>query len=525
MSRVESSLSSVSLASVASVAAMALGGTLIWFQQQRQQRQRLSEDRRTSKNAPPPPPPHAASWIPYVGAALRLGQRGLLDFVRSTARELGHRRHHHNKNHAAAHDESVVVSPPPPTTSGVPVFTATVLGEKCLFFADPADLMTVFRGKYQKYLDALSLQKHFVKDVLGADKVALEETFQPDVLKIGIQQYHHYLFKGPELERSMGAVLRFFMDWLPSVADDSWKTYGLYEFVSTAIFKASTGPLMSYAVAESDDALTNFFKFDKGTIPLFNGVPAFLMSSAIRGRDELLKLVRSEDYWDRASPLMMERKKNVPCSENSLDRANLGLLWASSGNSIPAVFWLVLRLLEDPPAWRACLSQVNEVIAKRNKKGSSDNGTSEPSNGFTLQELDELTLLESAFSESLRMYQGNVTARKVVKAFSFETASGQTYWIPEGTKLMAVWSVLHSDPHVHKQPEEFRYDRFVDKKKQYTCANGQVLTHDPIIPFGGGSHLCPGYVNRRFNGLAAAVHSFRIFTLLTSFHSCSLREY
>eukprot|EP00977_Amphora_coffeiformis_P022074 scaffold10368_cov180-Amphora_coffeaeformis.AAC.7 len=266
---------------------------------------------------------------------------------------------------------------------------------------------------------------------------------------------------------------------------------------------------MSNAVPRSDDAFANFCKFDKGVIALFNNAPAFLLSSATKARDALMSMVQSDEYWKKASPLMMERKNVLlgkHLSEGSMARANLGLLWASSGNSIPAVFWLVLRLLEDPEAWQACLAQVKDIVAKR-----KTNSKGEIPSGFTLEELDEMTLLESAFQESLRMYQANVTARRVVQGFSLETASGQTYWIPEGTKLMAIWSVLHMDPHVHEQPEEFRYDRFVDKKKEYTFANGQALKHDPVIPFGGGSHLCPG---RKFISYEARLFCAMLMTSL-----------
>lgn len=456
------------------MSAVALGALVL-----RRQQSTASSSTKTT-NAQLPTPPHVHSWVPFVGSGIAMGQKGLLGFVRSAAQGLAKRQ-----------------------DANVSVFTATVLGDPCLFFADPADVMTVFKAKYQKYLDVLSLQKQFVGHALGASPDEVEESFRPDMIKAGTQQYHHYLFKGPELERSMISVQKFFLEWLPNVADNAWKRQNLYKLVSSAIFRASTGPLLSFAVPKSDEAFENFITFDKNVIPLFNNIPRFLLSKAIKARDGLLSLVASKEYWDQASPLMMERKKTLGLSDGSLDRANLGLLWASSGNSAPAVFWLVLRLLEDPEAWKACLAQVNQIVAKR------DNSYMQA--GFTLSELDEMTLLESAFQESLRMYQANATARKVVQGFELETASGQSYWIPAGTKLMAIWNVLNMDPHVHQQPEEFRYNRFVDKEQTYTFADGQVLKHDPIIPFGGGSHLCPG---RKFISYEARLFCAMLMTSL-----------
>jgi hypothetical protein len=461
---------------VASLSAIVWGASQLLLSQQKQPTY-------TSKDKAPttPPPPHLHSWVPYVGSGIAMGQLGLLGFIRSATQQLSTR--YGNGTH-------------------ISVFTATVLGDHCLFLADPADLMIVFKAKYQKYLDAFSLQKQFVKNALGASPDELQETFRSDLVKQAAEQYHHYLFKGPELERSMQSVQQLFLEWIPTtvptVPDDetssSWKRYNLYQFVCSAIFKASTGPFLSWEVARSDEAFQNFVTFDKGVIPLFNNLPQCLVSAAVRARNGLLQLVQSQAYWDSASPLMMERKDKLGISEGAMNRANLGLLWASSGNSAPAVFWLVLRLLEDPVAWDACLTQVQQIVAKR--KDKSNSGTPEKEEtSFTLAELDEMTLLDSAFQEALRMYQGNVTARKVVQGFPLETASGDTYWIPAGTKLMSIWSVLHMDPIVHTQPEKFRYDRFVHKGQQtYTFANGQPLKHDPIIPFGGGSHLCPRYV-------------------------------
>lgn len=474
MESLSSSSSSFPLiAGVAScVAAVVVGSLVVW-----QRQQQSSSSRNNTAAAAPPLPPHATSWVPYLGAGWAMGQKGLLGFVRSTAPDL------------------------------CQVFTATVLGERCLFLADPADLASIFKAKYQAYLDDASLQKQFVRNDLGSNAAQVQEMYAADVLKVSKQQYHHYLFKGPELERSMKLVGKFFADWVPLVAsNDTWMTTGLYHLVASAIFKASTGPFLSTAVAQSDEAFENFLAFDKGVIPLYNNVPTFLLSSAVKARDGLLRLVHSQEYWNQASPLMQERKKSLNMSGEALDRANLGLLWASSGNSVPAVFWLVTHLLEDAQAWQACLAQVKDVIAKRNNKEQQD--------GFTLEELDQMTLLESAFSESLRMYQANVTARNVVQGFSLETASGETYWIPEGTKFMAIWSVLHLDPHVHKDPEEFRYDRFVDKKQTYTFANGKVLNHDPIIPFGGGLHLCPGYVKHFIHPMLQLVFRTSHFSVL-----------
>jgi Cytochrome P450 len=119
----------------------------------------------------------------------------------------------------------------------------------------------------------------------------------------------------------------------------------------------------------------------------------------------------------------------------------LGLLWASSGNSVPAVFWTFLHLINDRNAWNACYEQV-QGIAK-----TSDHM-------FTLEELDQLTCLQSAFWEALRLYHGAFTSRVVVDDFLLDATTTtpdnqpdeqqnqkvmKKFLIEKDTQIMSFW--------------------------------------------------------------------------------------
>jgi cytochrome P450 len=184
---------------------------------------------------------------------------------------------------------------------------------------------------------------------------------------------------------------------------------------------------------------------------------------------------------------MKKRHEELPVSPSALDKANLGLLFASVGNSAPAVFWTLCRLLDDAESWNACRAQVEQVVARRND---------EMRTRFSLDDLDQMTLLQSAFWETLRLHSGNFTARRVVEGFELDTREGK-YWIEKGSKLMSFWDVLHSDPDIFDNPDQFQYNRFVNPEQVFTYKSGKKLTHAPVMSFGGGSHLCPG---RKFIG-------------------------
>ena len=418
----------------------------------------------------PVKPPHVWSWIPYLGSAIEMGTN-VTQFIRKNSDA---------NNHA-------------------PVFTATVLGDHCLFIADPEQLTMVFRAKYSKNLDSFSLQKQFTQSVLDCTEEETNQNFGEDLTKVTGKQFHHYLFKGEELQNSMEQVQTIFHKLIPQLVNDddkngssSWKEHNLFDMVVRSIFKATMGPLLSHDIV-TDEMYEQFRIFDSGVIALFNNAPSFLTRQTRRARAYLYQHITTPSFWAQASGFMKARKeaylgKDRQLSEGTMYKSNVGLLWASVGNSAPAVFWVLLLLLEHEDAWKACMDQMETVIAKRgtNQDNSSNN------NVFTLDELDEMTYLESAFTEALRLYQGNITARRVVKDFVLETKS-QNYWIEKGTKIMSWWGILHRDPYVFDKPDEFQFDRFVGKsRKDFSFQDGKTLTHDPVIPFGGGEHLCPG---------------------------------
>jgi hypothetical protein len=434
---------------VASLAAAAVAAALLLYASSTNDSKRPSGTLR---------PPQVRSFLPFLGSAIEMGS-GITKVIR---------KYSHDFN--------------------APVFTATILGDKCVFLADPEIINIVFRSAYQKKLDGLSLQKQFVANVLTCNSTELEENYSDRAMKVGLPQYHHYLFKGEELNTSMGKVQDFFFDFIPELTDQDkgWTQHDLFALVVTAVYKASVGPLLSGSLV-SDESVQAFRMFDAGIIPLFNGAPSLYTRTSTKARQWLLQQLQDPSFWQDASPLMKKRREELPVSPAALDKANLGLLFASVGTSAPAVFWTLCRLLQDEEAWNACRAQVEEVVAKRNDQKRTR---------FSLDDLDQMTFLQSAFWETLRLYSGNFTARRVVEGFEVDTREGK-YWIEKGSKLMSFWDVLHSDPDIFDNPDQFQYDRFVNPEQVFTYKSGKKLTHAPVMSFGGGSHLCPG---RKFIG-------------------------
>lgn len=115
---------------------------------------------------------------------------------------------------------------------------------------------------------------------------------------------------------------------------------------------------------------------------------------------------------------------------------------------------------------------------------------------FSLQDLERMPTIESAFKEALRLRAQSVTARSIVEDVIFDPKMpGQPkYLLKKGTRLLGHQGVVYHDEDIFPQPDEYRYDRFLpstDGTPRVFTKNGKVMV-DPLKTFGGGRHLCPG---------------------------------
>lgn len=405
-------------------------------------------------------PPHVFSFVPYLGSAIEMGS-GITEFIRKYAKKFQS-----------------------------PIFTATIMGDKCVFLADSEITTIVYAPSFQKNFDDLSLQKQFVANVLTASNDEVKMGFDPNLLNQANSQFHHYISKGEELNRTLAKAQELFLQVMPEICDTAleWKTIPFAETVASAVFKGTMPPFISHDLV-SDEAFQRFKLFDSGIIMMFNQAPAFLTKAASEARAALLEQFQSAKFWESASPMMQARRDHLPFSVEAFSKYNLGIFWASVGNTAPAIFWMMVCLLANPEACKDCLEQVQMVDDK--KQGKT----------FSLDDLDEMTLLESAFSEAVRLYSGAFTSRIAKKDFVLQTKEGN-FQIEAGSKIMSWWALLHSDPAVFDNPEKFKFDRFVDNKV-FTFQSGKRVNLP--MGFGGGTHLCPGrkFANYEARMLAA----------------------
>ena len=99
----------------------------------------------------------------------------------------------------------------------------------------------------------------------------------------------------------------------------------------------------------------------------------------------------------------------------------LAMVWASVGNTMPSVFWLVFFLMRNPAAMQAVLEEIQSIRPAADSSGGSSGGCSAD---FTQEELNRMTYMDACITETLRLCSGSLIMRHVKEPCEVTLASG-----------------------------------------------------------------------------------------------------
>ena len=181
-------------------------------------------------------------------------------------------------------------------------------------------------------------------------------------------------------------------------------------------------------------------------------------------------------------------------------RDSLLWVWAGGSNFVPAQFWNLYFLVSNPDAMEAVRQEVDTILSKRRPEDGPFDGT------FTMDELESMVKLESAFKESIRLSMTALIARTVMQDMTIDLKLSNTstrsskYFLEKGSIMFMYPPILHHDPTVFEQPKEYRWNRFYQDEttgkapKKFRTATGETIA-DPFRVFGGGKPICVLAVN------------------------------
>ncbi|KAK0610579.1 cytochrome P450 [Bombardia bombarda] len=306
----------------------------------------------------------------------------------------------------------------------------------------------------------------------------------------------------------------------------------LYQFLRDEMFRASTETLCgSLLLHQSPSFVADFWTFDSHMLALFGRVPRWLAPSAHAARDRALAAVKlwrqtalaRFDYtdtdlfenaeWDPlwGTRLVRHRSVSIPKAGLSDDAGasfELGLIWGTNANAIPAAMWTLLGILQDPSVTARVLAEVLPCF-------DDSTGRLDPA------KLYSQPLLTSAYMEALRMSSATTAARAPLSPNI--TLAGWTMERP-ATLLSLSWFAHHDDGFWNSDDhplDTFWAERFLEYPDDPASGPIRKTTGDfgtkpttttrersgeddktaKVVtsgiqgfyyPYGGGTKMCPG---------------------------------
>ena len=152
---------------------------------------------------------------------------------------------------------------------------------------------------------------------------------------------------------------------------------------------------------------------------------------------------------------------------------------AGDTNTVPIAFWLASHIFADAALWEDIR---DEITLHATKRWTADDGTEMATINFPSL-LTECRTLNSAWLETLRRYNVGLSARLVRE----DILLNNTYLLKKNSMLEIPHALIHRNPEVWGDDAlEFKARRFLDRK------NTTGKRKKAMMPFGAGTHLCPG---------------------------------
>ncbi|MCA9710563.1 MAG: cytochrome P450, partial [Myxococcales bacterium] len=300
------------------------------------------------------------------------------------------------------------------------------------------------------------------------------------------ETYAHHLRPGgmgPLAERTQQELAEQLARQLAELTPDAegWCEVELLDFVGRCVFIG--GVIAMFGRGPVDDAMhARFVRYDRQFARMVAGVPLRLLGTAREDREALVEALR--EPWAAASAFVEERRALLGRYVDDVEgaRVRLSMLWASQANTIPAAFWAVAFLLEEPAALRAIEAEVHAGVS-RDEQGRP---RIDPADRHGWRHLD------SAILETLRLCAGGTSIRTVTQPLTLELHGGRRCALRPGDNVAVFPFLSHRDPEIFEDPERFTFDRFLaERGRQRFSKQGERLGF-ALMPFGGGETMCPG---------------------------------
>jgi hypothetical protein len=326
--------------------------------------------------------------------------------------------------------------------------------------------------------------------------------------------YHEYLLAPSQVNVLTSKFVETFRKELEPLEGASVRDLVLT--IRDVMFTASTTAFMGSKVLElCPNWASDFWAFDADMLKLFFGFPRFLCKDAHAALEGLLDAggkwheAARENFDAEASKdldwepwygcrFIRERQsmyEKAGMSTRGSVTPDVGFLFGLSSNAIPATTWTLCHVITsaDPTLLPELMAELTS--AQR------------PDGNLDINKLIQLPLLNSMYSETLRMYVDVLVTRTINRSFTVPSshAGHPGYLLEKGNIAMAPSYMSHRDPNFWSSygdeatdPDIWHARRFLHQGRYSTSG-----TSNRLFPYGGGNHMCPGRIFAKQEILAA----------------------
>ncbi|KAJ8512969.1 hypothetical protein OPV22_003403 [Ensete ventricosum] len=220
-----------------------------------------------------------------------------------------------------------------------------------------------------------------------------------------------------------------------------------------------------------------YYTLEKGYNSMPINLPGTLFFRAMKARKELAHIVakivcsrrlrRANEANNDLLGSFMEAKEAL--SDDQIADNMIGVIFAARDTTASVLTWIV-KYLGDNPGILQAVTEEQEEVTKKKEAGDEDKS-------LTWADTKRMPLTLRVIQETMRVASIlSFTFREAVEDVEYEG-----YLIPKGWKVLPLFRNIHHSPENFSDPEKFDPSRFEASPKPNT-----------FLPFGNGTHACPG---------------------------------
>ncbi|KAL1834698.1 hypothetical protein DCAR_0104909 [Daucus carota subsp. sativus] len=346
------------------------------------------------------------------------------------------------------------------------IFKTHILGCPCVMISSPAAAKLV-----------LVTKSHLFKPTFPASKERM----------LGKQAI--FFHQGPYHAKLRKLVLRAFMpDSVKNVIPDieslateslkSWEGGLINTFQEMKTYTFNVALLSIFGkdgIHYREDLKKCYYNLEKGYNSMPINLPGTLFHKAMKARQELAQIIAKiisfrretkQDYNDLLGSFMGDKEG---LTDEQIADNMIGVIFAARDTTASALTWIVKYLAENPSVLQAVTEEQEAIMRTKEESGEKKD--------LSWADTKKMPITSRVIQETLRVASIlSFTFREAVEDVEFEG-----YSIPKGWKVLPLFRHIHHSPENYSEPEKFDPSRFEVSPKPNT-----------FMPFGNGTHACPG---------------------------------